>query len=68
VVVHINYSALFQCGNVNIKQFLEYLYEHPNEVIKCIGLALDNVRFYIQGIADQRMVVVSVSNLLKIFL
>lgn len=52
MVVYINYSALFQCGNVNIKQFLEYLYEHPNDVIKCVALALDNVRLYIQGIAD----------------
>jgi len=64
VVVHINYSSLFQCGNVNVKQFLEYLYEHPADVIRCVALALDNVRLYIQGIADQRTVVVS-SYLLK---
>ena len=59
MVVHINYSNLFQCGNQNIKQFLEYLYEHPNDVIKCVSLALDNVRFYVQGIADQRVIMVS---------
>ena len=59
MVVHINYSSLFQCGNVNVKQFLEYLYEHPADVIRCVALALDNVRLYIQGIADQRTVVVS---------
>jgi hypothetical protein len=52
VVVHINYGALFQCGNVNVKQFLEYLYEHPADVIRCVALALDNVRLYLQGLAD----------------
>ena len=62
MVVHINYSALFGCGNVNIKQFLEYLYEHPNDVIRCVALALDNVRLYVQNIADQRMVVVRFTN------
>lgn len=52
MVCYINYVSLFQCGNVNVKQFLEYLYEHPNDVTKCVALALDNVRLYIHGIAD----------------
>ncbi len=66
-MVHINYSALFQCGNVNIKQFLEYLYEHPNDVIKCVALALDNVRLYVQGIADGRVVTVRFTNFSQVF-
>ena len=46
-MVHINYSQLFsQCGNLNVKQFLEYLYEHPTDVTQCVSLALDNVRVY----------------------
>lgn len=62
-MVHINYSQLFtQCGNQNVKQFLEYLYEHPTDVIQCVSLALDNVRVYTQGIADQRTVIVSKNN------
>lgn len=58
VVVHVSYSALFQCGNANVKQFLEYLYEHPQDLIQCLGLALDSVRLYVMGLADQRLVVV----------
>jgi hypothetical protein len=46
VVVYINYSQLFSSAHNNVKQILEYLYEHPSDVIKCIALALDNVRVY----------------------
>lgn len=58
-MVYINYMNLSNCGNINIKQFLEYLYEHPNDVIKSIALALDNVRLYVYGQMDQRIVIVT---------
>jgi DNA replicative helicase MCM subunit Mcm2 (Cdc46/Mcm family) len=67
VIVHINYGNLFQCGNVNVKQFLEYLYEHPHDVTKCMSIALDNMRFFNQGIADQRIVVVRFTNFNQVF-
>lgn len=67
VVVNVNYSNLYGCGNPNIKQFLEYVYEHPNDVIKSIALGLDNVRLYIYGFLDQRVVVLRFYNFNQIF-
>ena len=62
VVVNVNYANLYSCGNPNIKQFLEYVYEHPNDVIKSIALGLDNVRLYIYGFNDQRVVILRFYN------
>lgn len=47
-----NYSSLYNCGNPNIKQFLEYVFEHPNDVIKSVSLGLDSVRLYVYGFND----------------
>eukprot|EP00347_Sterkiella_histriomuscorum_P010702 403375251 len=56
VVVYINYAQFFQCGNANIKQFLEFIYEHPNDLIKCIAIALDCVRFFVLKLQDGKTV------------
>ena len=67
VVVNVNYANLYSCGNPNIKQFLEYVYEHPNDVIKSIALGLDNVRLYIYGFNDYRVVILRFYNFNQIF-
>lgn len=67
VVVNVNYSNLYSCGNPNIKQFLEYVYEHPLDVNKSIALGLDNVRLYIYGFNDQRVVILRFYNFNQIF-
>ena len=67
IVVQINYSRLYNCGNPNIKQFLEYVYEHPNDVIKSIALGLDSVRVYVYGFSDARVLVLRFYNFNQIF-
>ncbi|CDW72960.1 dna helicase mcm8-like [Stylonychia lemnae] len=44
IVVHINFAALYQIGSSNLKQFLDFLNDHPTDMINCMALALDNVR------------------------
>jgi len=63
----INYSQLYQCGNVNIKQFLDYLYEYPQDIIKSVALALDSVRFYVYQEQEPREVVVRFNNTNQVF-
>ena len=49
IVVHINYTALYQACPQNIKQFLEFISEHPQDITRSMGLALDNVRLHVLG-------------------
>jgi hypothetical protein len=49
IVVHINYSMLYQnCPNA-VKQFLDYICEYPNDITCAMALALDSVRLYVIG-------------------
>lgn len=56
IVVQVNFSNLFACGNPNIKQFLEYVCDHPNDIIQGMALGLDNVRLFVYGFLDKKIV------------
>ena len=62
IVVYINYNSLYMCGNTNIKQFLDFLYDHPDHVTKSIALAIDNVRRFNYGSMDMKQVVLRFTN------
>ncbi len=49
IVVHINYSLLYQNCPSAVKQFLDYIMEYPNDIACAMALALDSVRLYVIG-------------------
>ena len=49
IVVHINYTQLYQNSTTNVKQFLEFICDHPSDITRAMALALDSVRLYVLG-------------------
>ena len=49
IVVLINYTQLYQNSSTNVKQFLEFIGDHPSDITKSMALALDSVRLYVLG-------------------
>jgi BioD-like phosphotransacetylase family protein len=63
IVVHLNYQAVHASCNGNVRQFLDFIGEHPNDVNGSLALALDSVRLYaMQEDKDQRRVIVRFYN------
>ncbi len=61
--MHVNFGALYQNCNSNVRQFLEFIGDHPNDVTKSLALALDSIRLYILNQdQDQRHVIVRFQN------
>ena len=68
IVVHINFSNTFKLCNQNVRQFLEFLGDHPQDVTKSLALALSSVRLYNLGQEkDQRFVIVRFYNYNQIY-
>jgi len=67
-VVHVNYVSLYQNCSNNVKQFLEFISEHPNDITKSMALALDSIRLYVLGQdQDQRHVIVRFFNFNQLY-
>ena len=49
IVVNINYTQLYQNSSTNVKQFLEFIGDHPSDITRSMALGLDSVRLYVLG-------------------
>ena len=58
VCAQVSYCHLLESGPENFKRIVELLHENPSELIRCMGIALDALRFYSFGLQDRKYVVV----------
>ena len=63
IVVHLNFILLHEKCTKHVRQFLDFIGEHPHDITKCLALALDSVRLLVLSeVKDQRRVIVRFYN------